>query len=286
MSCRALFLLSLSFALVGCGGEPLPPPDVAVSMSGGELRYEEFEAYLTRALGAPDAALASDVLSGLFDQFLDELLLRRWAVEELSLGSAEGEDGLSILLERLPRTSPTADEVLRHYETHPEDYRLPERVRLRQILIDDVDAARRAQAELQSGAAFAEVADRYARHPYTPPGGDQGVLARQDLPPAFEAVVFELEAGEFSDVVAADYGFHIFQVVERLPERSVPLAEARPGIERLLRRRRADAELAELVARARNRYNVRVHRRNLPFNYAGRYLDPSTRLEGSDHADD
>ena len=100
------------------------------------------------------------------------------------------------------------------------------------------------------------------------------------------AEVFLKQVFEFSDVVAADYGFHIFQVVERLPARSVPLAEARAEIERQLRRRLADAELAELVDSARNRYNVRVHRRNLPFNYAGHYLDTHLTSESSDNADD
>jgi len=284
MRCLGL-LLSMAVLLAGCG-EPLPPPDRAVSMTGAEIDYEAFESYLTRALGEPDAALASDVLSGLFDQFLDELLLRRWVEEEMSLGTGKGEDGLLVLLERLPSSAPTEADVRRYYEEHRADFQLPERVRLRQILLDEIDTARGAQAELLSGVEFTEVADRYARHPYTPAGGDQGVLARDDLPPAFEEIVFALQAGEFSQVVAADYGFHIFQVVERLAARSVPLAEARPEIERRLRRRLADAELAELVASARNRYNVRVHRRNLPFNYAGHYLDTHSTPESSDNADD
>jgi hypothetical protein len=72
-------------------------------------------------------------------------------------------------------------------------------------------------------------------------------------------------------VVEAEYGFHLFQVVERLPAAEVPLADARVEIGRRLRRERADARLAELVAEARRRYNVAVLERNLPFNYQGRY---------------
>jgi hypothetical protein len=54
----------------------------------------------------------------------------------------------------------------------------------------------------------------------------------------------------------------------------VPLDQARPEIERRLRQEEADRRLERLVDEARQRYDVSVHARNLPFNYRGRYLEP------------
>ena len=52
-----------------------------------------------------------------------------------------------------------------------------------------------------------------------------------------------------SDVIAADYGFHIFKVVQRLPAQVLPLDAARGEIRDRLRQQSADRRLAELAAR-------------------------------------
>ena len=56
----------------------------------------------------------------------------------------------------------------------------------------------------------------------------------------------------------------------------VPLGEVMSTLETEVAERRREEILRELVAEARERYNVRVFERNLPFNYAGRYGSGST----------
>ena len=80
--------------------------------------------------------------------------------------------------------------------------------------------------------------------------------------------------------VATDYGFHLFQVVERLPAGTVPMSAVAAEIRETLRRERTEQRLAELVGEARRRYNVRVFGRNLPFNYQGLYSDGSPASQG------
>lgn len=116
------------------------------------------------------------------------------------------------------------------------------------------------------------MARRLSRDPSAATGGYQGELSRDNLPPAFADVIFSLQPGEVSKVVAADYGFHVFEVLEHVPAGAVPLAEARDEIRERLRQERADRLLADLVKDGRSQYNVVVHRRNLPFNYKGSYL--------------
>ncbi|MDP9120656.1 MAG: peptidylprolyl isomerase, partial [Acidobacteriota bacterium] len=149
----------------------------------------------------------------------------------------------------------------------------PERVRLRQILTESRSDALRARREIEAGADFAAVARRLAHGPKAESGGYQGELARSDLPPAFVDVIFGLRPGEVSQVVPAEYGFHVFQVTERLRQEVVPLAEARGEILEKLRREQADRLLRALVAEGRARYNVTVYERNLPFKYEGSYKD-------------
>ncbi len=269
----ALLLLGLA----ACRQEPPPAPDIVAKVGKSVIRYTEFERYLSRSVGDPDTVLPSAVLSQLFDQFLDELLLDRLARDrKLPLpagGAPGGRKALDALLQSSGGAEPSEDEVRGYYSSHRTELTRPERVRLRQILVDDAKSAEAAVRELKRGADFAEVARRLSRDPSAEAGGYQGELAQADLPPSFAGVIFALAPGQVSRPVAADYGFHIFQVTERLPAGVVPFEAARAEIAGRLRQERGDQLLQSLVKEARGRYHTEVYERNLPFGYEGAYLE-------------
>jgi hypothetical protein len=261
-----------------CRPGPPPAPDVVARIGETEVHYSAFESYLARTAGDGETVLASDVLSQIFDQFLDEELLVRRAAERGLVRSA-GADGagarrraIDALLRADLKAQPGEPEIAAYYQAHREEFARPERVRLRQILTEDRATAEKALREIAAGADFGAVAARLSRAPGSSgTDGDQGELSRQDLPPVFADVIFALQPGEVSRLVPADYGFHIFQVTSRSPSEIVPLAAARAEIAGRLREQRADQILAELVRDARRRYNVELYERNLPFEYRGSY---------------
>jgi parvulin-like peptidyl-prolyl isomerase len=256
----------------GCGrGAPPPGPDVAARIAGADVRYEEFELYLRRNVGEGAGALASQALSRLLDEFLSEESLRRLAVDRgLVDPAAERAQAAEALLAAAPRPAPTAAEIAAFYAAHLADYERPERVELRQVLSEDRTAAERARRELAAGAPFATVVSRLGAAG-TSASGELGTLARDELPAAFADAVFGLRDGEVSPVLAAEYGFHVFQVVRRLPAETLPLEAARADVVRRLAGESADRAHRELVAAARSRYAVEVYDRNLPFNYRGAF---------------
>lgn len=269
----ALATLALCGALAaGCSPQGPPPPDVVARLAHSDIPYGEFESYLKRNSFDLEVALASEVLSGLFDQFIEEELIRALALER---GVADAEATSAVALAALVAEAGAArvDEaaVADYYASHRELFERPERVRLRQILVEDRARGQQALAALASGTPFAEVAAAFSQEPGASRGGDQGLLTREDLPPAFVETVFSLAPGEVSELVAAGYGFHLFEVTERLPAETVPLATAAPEIRALLTRDAAFELERELVRRAADRYNPQVFGRNLPFNYEGRY---------------
>jgi hypothetical protein len=288
--------------LAACRASEPPAPDVVARIDGEALRYSRFETYLEQAVGDPDTVLASDVLTALFDQFLDEELLVRLARAEgfaprpdpprPAQTPARTEAGPAapplppappaavrsaieaLLAARTP--APTAGEIAAYYAAHRGQFSRPERVLLRQILVEDRATAEEAVRQLAAGADFQQVARSLSRDAGGGFGGLQGELARRDLPPDFAEVIFGLREGEVSRLVPADYGFHLFQVVRRLPAAVAPLAEVRDEVRDRLRRQQADRRLAALVAEARTRYHVEVYPRNVPFNYEGSYAATHT----------
>ncbi|MHB1296640.1 MAG: peptidylprolyl isomerase [Anaerolineae bacterium] len=83
------------------------------------------------------------------------------------------------------------------------------------ILTSDEAAARSAVDRLKAGGDFATIAGEVSEDEATrASGGDLGFLPRGAMSPAFEEAAFALAAGETSDVVRSEFGFHVIQVLE------------------------------------------------------------------------
>ena len=272
-----LTALAAGMQLAGCRRPRPPAPDVAARIGAEEVRYAEFEAYLSRSVGRTEGVLPSAVLSQLFDQFVEEKLLVRLAVDRgLVTAASRPRPAIDALLRQGLGADPAEAEIAAYYQAHRAEFARPERVRLRQILTEDRATAERARREVAGGADFAAVARRLSHRQQgegAAASGYQGELARADLPPALVDVIFSLAPGEVSRVVSASYGFHVFQVIARLPQEMAPLPQVHDEILARLRQERADRLLRSLVQQGKARYNVQVYGRNLPFNYEGIYPD-------------
>ncbi len=250
-------------ALVSCGAPDLGP-GVAARIDGRDVPYSSFSSYLDQTTGN-GLELESTALASLFESFLEEELLFSLAVDRGLLdANAERSGAPRALLASIEGTEPSEEDVLTYHRDHPLEFRLPERVRLEQILVQDEAVAQEALRDLRSGMAWSTVAARVEREEGAVVG-DQGEFSKDELPEAFVAPVFSLGVGDHTDVLSADYGFHLFRVTQKRAAGAIPLAEARPKIERQLRRQHADRALAELLAEARERYTVLVADQNLPF---------------------
>jgi len=87
-----------------------------------------------------------------------------------------------------------------------------EQVHARQILVFDADLAQEIHSKLDSGADFATLAEMY--DPVTK--GDLGWFPHGYLLlPPIEEAAFNLLAGQYSQVIETDYGYHIIQVIDR-----------------------------------------------------------------------
>jgi parvulin-like peptidyl-prolyl isomerase len=122
-----------------------------------------------------------------------------------------------------------------------------EHVHAHHILVDNPTEAERILAQLQAGADFAALAASYSQDSSTrESGGDLGFFPRGILvAPEVEDAAFALQPGQFSGVVTSPLGYHIVQVVERDPARSLS-----PENLRLLQDRAVQAWVEGLWAQA------------------------------------
>ena len=262
-------LLLMSLLITACGSS-VPPPDRVAELDGQALSYAAYEEFMQRNSVAGAGVLGSDVLSSLLDQFLDEQLLVRLAGDRLGL--ARDIDALSAAQALLAAASQELDEaaVASYYRQHQPRFDLPARIHLRQLLFTDRVVADRIRDLWSRGVSYRAIEEELADEPAAHVG-EEGQFSREQLPPVFAEALFGLAAGEVSEVMPVEYGFHVFQVVRHLSAGVVPFAEVSERLREDLVTRRREEILVELAAEARERYNVRVFERNLPFNYRGRY---------------
>jgi parvulin-like peptidyl-prolyl isomerase len=122
-----------------------------------------------------------------------------------------------------------------------------EHVHARHIVVSTLEEAQLVLSQLQAGGDFTSLARTYSQDMSTRDlGGDLGffplgVLTSKEV----EAAAFALQPGQLSDIIQSELGYHIVQVVERVPDR-----EIEPENLRLLRDQPVRAWLDELQASA------------------------------------
>jgi peptidyl-prolyl cis-trans isomerase D len=165
-------------------------------------------------------------------------------------------------------------ELQAYYSQHQDEYREPEQVNVRQILIKtplpDKDGkvdpkgveAARAKAEdalkqLKAGAKFEDLAKKYSEDPSSKNGGSIGWIKQGGFPvPAVDLAAFSLAKGGTSDVINAGYAFVILHIDDKQDAHVKSLSEVKGQIEPVLKQQKAaqaaDATAAALLAQAKS----------------------------------
>ena len=125
------------------------------------------------------------------------------------------------------------------YNRMIEKFKTPERVRARHILVMTKDKPEADQAklkekaegilkQLKGGADFADLAKKNSDDPSSAvKGGDMDWFGHGRMVPEFDAAAFKLNAGQMSDLVKTEYGYHIIQTQEKEAARVKPFEEVR-----------------------------------------------------------
>jgi len=99
-----------------------------------------------------------------------------------------------------------------------------EQVHARHILVETEEEAQAILTRLQAGEDFAALAREQSQDENTKEaGGDLGFFPRgQLISPEVEEAAFALPPGQVSGVVRSQFGYHVVQVLEKVPDRPLP----------------------------------------------------------------
>ena len=156
------------------------------------------------------------------------------------------------------------------YEKNPDRFQQSESVRAAHILVlvpqgadEKTRAAAKAKAETalkaaKAGQDFAQLARRYSNDASAQRGGDLGFIPKGQMVPAFEAAAFALEAGQVSDLVETQFGYHVIKALEKRPARIVPFVEAAAQIEQFLEQQQRQEKGKALVEQLKSKGKVQI----------------------------
>jgi foldase protein PrsA len=181
---------------------------------------------------------------------LDETSLREMVRAEMMMSRAR-----AALVQEVRVTEPQVQE---YYDTHREDLKTSEEVRLRIIAVEDPAAAEKIQVAFRSGEEFERLARERPAGFRVAQGGDNGWISVQSLTPSLRETVDALKVGEIGGPVPRDGELLIVRLEERRPARTKSLAEARRDIERYLLATKREAVILAWLSEQEKQAKVEI----------------------------
>lgn len=218
----------------------------AAKKAGIKVDNDEFKRFL-EAQSEPAMFKKSDVPGS----FWKERQRRRMMISKL----IDRELGSKIAV--------TDAEIEGYYKDHKADFYQPVQYHARQIVVDNKELANKILERIKKGEDFGKLAEEFSLSPDRKRGGDLGFFNANSFPPIFAEICGKLRPGETSGVVASDYGFQIFELVEKRDARQRTLEDARAEIESLLKEKHLEGTFDAWFKDIRNEARITIDEKTL-----------------------
>lgn len=280
------FALGAVLALTGLSfTSATPNDDVVVTVNGKTLTKEAFYQRLEEEAG--EYVLDQMILELLIeqaqdtegvdvsdDEILEEIafIKENYSSEEEFLADLERlgftldrlhqEIRLSLIVDKLSRRGIeiSDEEIAEFFEANRTYLDQPTTVVVRHILVETEEEATALLKQLDEGADFALLAQEHSLDTYSAiQGGMIGPITPDDpLVESFKAAAFDLNAGEVSQPVESEYGWHIIRVDERIEAKEATLENSTEQIREILSQQQARS-VGEIVEELRSKATIEVH---------------------------
>ena len=209
--------------LTGC----TPPPEegVVALVNGRQITQTEFEARWGELAEATKARYEKE---GGKRRFLDELITRELLMQEARKLGLDQNDAIrdraqrykeQLILDELLKDRIKTKIELSHeeldafYEQHAQELLTPLKVRVSQMLLPNISAAKDLEKQINQGGHFAQFAQRYSIDEKSKAkGGDLGPYRKDLVVPEVDEVIHTLKPGFVSAPIKTDAGYYLVMI--------------------------------------------------------------------------
>lgn len=167
------------------------------------------------------------------------------------------------------------EQVKKFYEEHPEEFQMPDQLRVTHILFSFKDPVTKADlsegqlaekrkkadeilARAKKGEDFAALIKEFSddRSPDHPNG--EYTFSKGQMPPEFEVAAFTLSTNQVSDLVTTRYGNHIIKLHEKIGAKKAELGPLTEKVRDSLQQEAVQKDLPSLIEKLRKEADVVV----------------------------
>ena len=166
---------------------------------------------------------------------------------------------------------PTQKEMRKFYKDNPEKFVAPESVHVRHILVavnkgdnDKIKAEKKEKIEnlrkqLLNGGNFAELARNNSDCPSKEAGGDLNFIRKGQTVKPFEDAAFSQGKNVIGPVITTEYGYHIIQVLERKPAKTITFDEVKDKISAYMEQQKQVKVINSILQKLKENAKIAVY---------------------------
>jgi len=242
---------------------------VLVTIAGREITERDLEAIISRYPQDKRAYFDSEMgRKQLLEQLVSFELMNKLGTE-MELDKTEEYKSALEQMERDLLTQMTINKVLSDvtvtdadaetfYNEHAEEFKTPETVSSKHILVDSEEKAKEIKEKISNGEmSFEEAAGQFSTCPSGQQGGDLGEFGRGMMVPEFEDAAFELELEKISEPVKTQFGYHLIKVDTKNEAKAASFDEVKNKIVQQLIQKNQEKKYMDVMKELENKYEVK-----------------------------
>ena len=158
---------------------------------------------------------------------------------------------------------PDYKEIKAYFESAPNHFKAPDRVKFRQIFCRSRKQARQLHARIRGGESLADLAREHSEGPEAENGGEVGWIAKGTLDKSLDKTLFSLAPGDLSPVTKGPSGYHIVEVISRRPAGFQAFSEVIGEIEQTLIQQKMESFCRKWVQSLRTDIRVKINQKEM-----------------------
>jgi parvulin-like peptidyl-prolyl isomerase len=140
-------------------------------------------------------------------------------------------------------------DIKAYYEKNPTQYQQPASREVRHILVKTEALAQKLHDQIQGGADFAKLAQKYTQDQASKADGGKFTAFKGRTVEPFDEFVFSAKTGELSDPIKTEFGWHIIEVLSAVkPATTTPLDQVKDSIKTTVLQTKQNAAMKAWIA--------------------------------------